>query len=82
MHKKEDSLIRLEQRHIPYQLPTNRIYYGPPGTGKTYELSKLLKREYEQAITTVSAEEWRSQFIADRKAAASRSATPADQAVH
>ena len=66
MHKKEDSLIRLEQRHIPYQLPTNRIYYGPPGTGKTYELSKLLKREYEQAITTVSAEEWRSQFIADR----------------
>ncbi|HAZ60160.1 MAG TPA: restriction endonuclease, partial [Gammaproteobacteria bacterium] len=31
--------------------PVNRIYYGPPGTGKTYELSKLLKREYEQAMT-------------------------------
>ena len=46
--------------------PVNRIYYGPPGTGKTYELSKLLKREYEQAMTGVSAEEWRSQFIAEK----------------
>ena len=46
--------------------PVNRIYYGPPGTGKTYELSKLLKREYEQAMTAVSAEEWRSQFIAEK----------------
>lgn len=46
--------------------PVNRIYYGPPGTGKTYELAKLLKREYEQAMTAVSAEEWRSQFIADK----------------
>lgn len=44
----------------------NRIYYGPPGTGKTYELSKLLKREYEQAMTAVSREEWRDQFIAQR----------------
>lgn len=48
------------------QQPVNRIYYGPPGTGKTYELSKLLKREYEQAMTAVSAEEWRSQFIAEK----------------
>jgi len=48
--------------------PVNRIYYGPPGTGKTYELSKLLKREYEQAMTSVSDEEWRSQFI-DKKIA-------------
>ncbi|WP_077730632.1 AAA family ATPase [Methylocaldum sp. 14B] len=46
--------------------PINRIYYGPPGTGKTYELSKLLKREYEQAMTSVSNEEWRSQFIAEK----------------
>ena len=46
--------------------PVNRIYYGPPGTGKTYELSKLLKREYEQAMTAVSAEEWRSQFVAEK----------------
>lgn len=46
--------------------PVNRIYYGPPGTGKTYELSKLLKREYEQAMTSVSQEEWRSQFIAEK----------------
>jgi 5-methylcytosine-specific restriction protein B len=48
--------------------PINRIYYGPPGTGKTYELSKLLKREYEQAMDTVSAEEWRDQFIEERVA--------------
>lgn len=46
--------------------PINRIYYGPPGTGKTYELSKLLKREYEQAMTSLSKEEWRNQFIAER----------------
>jgi 5-methylcytosine-specific restriction protein B len=46
--------------------PVNRIYYGPPGTGKTYELSKLLKREYEQAMTAVSAEEWRKQLINER----------------
>jgi 5-methylcytosine-specific restriction protein B len=44
----------------------NRIYYGPPGTGKTYELSKLLKREYEQAMVSVSNEEWREQLIATR----------------
>ena len=46
--------------------PVNRIYYGPPGTGKTYELSKLLKREYEQAMTAVSPEEWRKQLINER----------------
>lgn len=46
--------------------PINRIYYGPPGTGKTYELSKLLKREYEQAMTSVSNEEWRNQFISEK----------------
>lgn len=44
----------------------NRIYYGPPGTGKTYEVSKLLQRVYEQATASISAEEWRSQFIAER----------------
>lgn len=44
----------------------NRIYYGPPGTGKTYEVSKLLRRDYEQATTSVSAAEWQNQFIADR----------------
>ena len=36
------------------QSPLNRIYYGPPGTGKTYEVSKLLKREYEQPMTSLS----------------------------
>ena len=48
--------------------PINRIYYGPPGTGKTYQLSKLLKREYEQVMTTVSRAEWGNQFIADNLA--------------
>jgi 5-methylcytosine-specific restriction enzyme B len=43
--------------------PMNRIYYGPPGTGKTFELSKLLKREYEQSLASVSEEEWRKQVI-------------------
>ncbi|MFU2489231.1 McrB family protein [Thauera sp. WH-1] len=46
--------------------PLNRIYYGPPGTGKTYELSRLLKREYEQPMAAVSQEEWCRQFIADK----------------
>jgi len=46
--------------------PINRIYYGPPGTGKTYELSKLLRREYEQAKGAVTRDEWRSQFITER----------------
>lgn len=46
--------------------PFNRIYYGPPGTGKTYELGKLLKRDYEQAMASVSNEEWRNQVIAEK----------------
>lgn len=46
--------------------PINRIYYGPPGTGKTYELSKLLKREYEQAMNSVSKEEWQNQFVGEK----------------
>lgn len=50
------------------RFPINRIYYGPPGTGKTYELSKLLKREYEQAMTSVSKEEWRNQFVGEKTA--------------
>lgn len=41
----------------------NRIYYGPPGTGKTYEVTKLLQRDYEQAMATVSGEEWKAQQI-------------------
>lgn len=46
----------------------NRIYYGPPGTGKTYELSKLLKRDYEQAMTAVTDKEWQEQLISERVA--------------
>lgn len=45
--------------------PINRIYYGPPGTGKTYKLSKLLRQDYEQALSSVSGEEWRGQFISE-----------------
>lgn len=48
--------------------PINRIYYGPPGTGKTYELSKLLRREYEQAMSSVSEKEWRNRFVEERVA--------------
>ncbi len=33
--------------------PSNRIYYGPPGTGKTYQLSQMLKRDYEQPAGSV-----------------------------
>ncbi len=44
----------------------NRIYYGPPGTGKTFQLAALLKRDYEQQMHSVSAEEWRSQIIAEK----------------
>lgn len=44
----------------------NRIYYGPPGTGKTYEVSRLLQRDYEQATTSVSAKDWRSQFVTEK----------------
>lgn len=46
--------------------PFNRIYYGPPGTGKTYALSKLLQRDYEQAGASISKDEWRRQFIAEK----------------
>lgn len=44
----------------------NRIYYGPPGTGKTYTLTRLLKRDYEQQMQSVSTEEWRNQVIAEK----------------
>lgn len=62
----EDSDDEVPPTDAVVRQPFNRIYYGPPGTGKTYELSKLLRRDYEQAMTTVSNEEWRSQFIAER----------------
>lgn len=46
--------------------PINQIFYGPPGTGKTFALSKLLKREYEQAATSLTDVEWRRQFISEK----------------
>ncbi len=54
------------QIDVPATQAFNRIYYGPPGTGKTYEVSRLLQRDYEQATTSVSAKEWRSQFVTER----------------
>lgn len=50
----------------PVNAALNRIYYGPPGTGKTYALTRLLKKDYEQAMQSVSPEEWRSQVIAEK----------------
>lgn len=50
----------------PVGAPLNRIYYGPPGTGKTFTLTRLLKKEYEQAMQSVSPEEWRNQVIAEK----------------
>lgn len=47
-------------------LPINRIYYGPPGTGKTYTLSRLLRKYYEQSTSSITADQWRAQLIADR----------------
>jgi 5-methylcytosine-specific restriction protein B len=46
--------------------PFNRIYYGPPGTGKTYQITRLLKRDYEQITATATDDEWRREFIAAR----------------
>ena len=61
-HPSEKEGMDSESRGQPF----NRIYYGPPGTGKTFQLSRLLKLDYEQAMTSVSTEEWRSQVIAEK----------------
>lgn len=58
------------EQSTPDQGPINRIYYGPPGTGKTYELARLLARDYEQAVSAISEDEWRAQFIAEKLASA------------
>ncbi len=50
----------------PIGTAMNRIYYGPPGTGKTYTLMRLLKQNYEQAIQSVSTEEWYNEVIAEK----------------
>lgn len=44
----------------------NRIYYGPPGTGKTYRLMELLQSDYQSKVASISSEEWRDQFIAEK----------------
>lgn len=40
MHSTKDAPIGKSQE------PLNRIFYGPPGTGKTYELQRILDRDY------------------------------------
>jgi 5-methylcytosine-specific restriction protein B len=62
----EDTDDEIPETDSGIRQPFNRIYYGPPGTGKTYELSKLLKRHYEQEMASVSEEEWRRQVIAEK----------------
>jgi 5-methylcytosine-specific restriction protein B len=61
--EKEEDVGLVGDTTVP---PLNRIYYGPPGTGKTFELTKLLRKDYEQPATSTSNEEWRREFIADR----------------
>ena len=64
LHKTKSGVKPQPPRDI--QLPTNRIYYGPPGTGKTFELSKLLKRDYQKETASASDAEWRNQVIAEK----------------
>jgi len=59
---RDDDLVADTDEQIQ---PFNRIYYGPPGTGKTYKLLELLK-SYEQPTSSVSMEEWQSQFLAQQ----------------
>lgn len=60
------SLTTIETHNVSASTCFNRIYYGPPGTGKTYTLMQLLKRDYQSQTTSISAEEWRSQIIAEK----------------
>ena len=55
-------------KDVARMTPINRIYYGPPGTGKTHALVELLKRDYEQPMQSVSAQEWEKQFILENVA--------------
>jgi 5-methylcytosine-specific restriction enzyme B len=60
------TVIRTAATRSRSTMPINEIYYGPPGTGKTYAVVKLLKENYERSATTTTAEEWRSQLIAEK----------------
>ena len=64
--ERDDRQPETDEIEVTAMSATNRIYYGPPGTGKTYELSKILKGRYEQAGTTVSGDEWRNRYIAEK----------------
>ncbi len=54
-----------EARVTNWITPINRIYYGPPGTGKTYEVRRLLERDYQDAAGALPANEWRQRMITD-----------------
>lgn len=62
----DDDVSGVRDINKAVRAPVNRIYYGPPGTGKTYLVTRLLRRDYEQALTTMSEQEWRRQFVAER----------------
>lgn len=64
--KQASPLPAPQEKSVNAIAPVNLIYYGPPGTGKTYRLTQLLKQDYEQAMQSVSAEEWKGQVIAEK----------------
>jgi 5-methylcytosine-specific restriction protein B len=44
----------------------NTIFYGPPGTGKTYAVQRMIEEKYTQKPLTLTTEEWKQQFIAEK----------------
>lgn len=61
-----DDGAEINMNSKPTVLGFNRIYYGPPGTGKTYTLMQLLEKNYKSESASITPEEWRSQFFADK----------------
>lgn len=61
-----DNGAEINMNSKPTVLGFNRIYYGPPGTGKTYTLMQLLEKNYKSESASITPEEWRSQFFADK----------------
>lgn len=61
-----DNGAKINMNSKPIAPCFNRIYYGPPGTGKTYALMQLLEKNYKSESASITPEEWRNQFIADK----------------